>query len=133
MNLVYESNILDPARSLRPYERGRDDPLALPKINEDENFPRERLLKTALVRYVSRDRIFSASPSGMDEELERLVGPNPLRILAQGVYGTRPTDPVIDRDDAITIIANEENRKLLREGRVVIVLDKSVLKAKVEP
>ncbi|MDR1902505.1 MAG: polymerase [Treponema sp.] len=129
MNLIYELNTIDPRRNLRPYERSQDEPSALPRINMDEKLPRDRFLKNVVVRYVNPDKIFASSPSGMDEELERLVGPNPLRILAREVYGLRPTDPVIDVEDAYTILANENNRRLLREGRVAIVLNKNVLKS----
>ncbi|MDR2094581.1 MAG: polymerase [Treponema sp.] len=128
MNLIYEFNTLDPRRNLRPYERGQEEPAAPPRINMDEKLPRERFLKTAVVRYVNPEKIFTPSPSGLDGELERLVGPNPLRILAREVYGLRPTDPVIDIEDAKTILANENNRRLLREGRVAVVLNKDVLK-----
>jgi hypothetical protein len=129
MNLIYEFNTIDPKRNLRPYERNKDEPAALSRINMDEKLPRERFLKTAVVRYVNLDKVFTSAPSGLDEELERLVGPNPLRILAREVYGLHPTDPVIDIEDAVTILANENNRRILREGRVAIVLNKNVLKS----
>jgi hypothetical protein len=51
-----------------------------------------------------------------------------LRIIASGIFGVRPTDPIIDRDDALLIISSENNRRLLREGKVVIVLDDSVIR-----
>jgi hypothetical protein len=128
MNLIYELNTIDPKRNLRPYERDQDEPSALPQINMVEKLPPDRFLKTTVVRYINPEKVFASSPSGLDEELERLVGPNPLRILAREVYGLRPTDPVIDIEDANTILANENNRRLLREGRVAVVLNKNVLK-----
>jgi hypothetical protein len=128
MNLVYELNTIDPWRTLRPYTRDKNEPSALPKINTDENLPADMYLKNAVVRYTEREKIFGPSPSGLDEELEQLVGPRPLRILAQGVYGQRPTDPIINREDARIIFSNEVNRNLLREGRVAIILSKDVLK-----
>jgi hypothetical protein len=85
--------------------------------------------ETVMVHYSSEESIFRDSPSGLSPELTALVGDKPLRILARGVYGIRPTDPVIDAEDARTIIAGEENRRLLREGKVVIVLNKEELKA----
>jgi hypothetical protein len=80
-----------------------------------------------MVRYVSGEAIFRPTPSGLDEGLLELVGPKPLRIIARGVFGIRPTDPVIDREDALLIISSEENRRLLREGRVALVLRRDVL------
>ena len=82
---------------------------------------------SAMVRYVSSSSVFRPTPSGLSPELAELVGGNPLRIIARGVYGIRPTDPVIDREDALLILSSENNLRLLREGRVAIMLDKSVL------
>jgi hypothetical protein len=101
MNLIYERNMLEP--------------------RDNQN--------TAMVRYAPAEMIFRPTPSGLSEEIAALTGRNPLRILARGVFGERPTDPVIDRQDALLIISSETNRRLLREGRVVIVLDDSVLKS----
>jgi hypothetical protein len=65
-----------------------------------------------------------AVPSSLDEALVKRIGDNPLRIVARGLFGAVPTDPIIDRDDALLILSSEHNRQLLREGRIVIVLDK---------
>jgi hypothetical protein len=70
-----------------------------------------------------------STPSGIDPSLIPLVGENPLRIIARGIFGVQPTDPIIDGEDAGLILSNEANRRLLREGRVVIVLDKAQLKS----
>jgi hypothetical protein len=101
MNLIYERNMLEP----------------------------ENARRAAMIRYAPAESIFRPGPSGLSAEIAALAGPRPLRILARGVFGERPTDPVIDRADALLIISSEENRQLLREGRVVIVLDPLVLKS----
>jgi hypothetical protein len=108
-------------------------PCLFPKIwdtNMNLIFERNMLEVTssAMVRYAPAQSIFTASPSGLSPEISRLVGDKPLRIFARGVFGINPTDPIIDSEDALLIISSEENRRLLREGRVVIVLDDSVLK-----
>jgi len=82
---------------------------------------------TAFVRYVSRENIMRAVPSAMDDDLVARVGENPLRIMARGVFGAVPTDPIIDREDALLILSSENNRRLLREGRIAIVLEKKQL------
>ena len=105
MNLIYERNMFDPAR-------------------KEENL---------MVRYTFPDNIFRPTPSGLEGELAALVGPNPLRILAREVFGINPTDPVIDRDDALKILSTENNRRLLREGRVVLVLDEKMLTMPFKP
>jgi hypothetical protein len=81
-----------------------------------------------LVRYASEDGIFRTNPSGLSPEVEALAGKNPLRIIARGLFGIRPTDPVIDKDDALIILSTENNRRLLREGKVVIILSNGVLR-----
>jgi hypothetical protein len=101
MNLIYERNLTDPALTgsgLKP-----------------------------IVHYAKRESIFRPTPSGLDETITRLVGERPLRIFARSVFGTVPTDPVIDRADAMLILANENNRRLLREGKVVLVINDTVL------
>jgi hypothetical protein len=98
MNLVYEKNML-------------------------ETSPGENLV----LRYARRESIFLPSPSGLSPGVTETVGERPLRILARGVFGVRPTDPIIDREDAVLILSSENNRRLLREGRVVIVLDDRAL------
>jgi hypothetical protein len=100
MNLIYERNHTDPRISLQ----------------------------SAIVRYDREENIFRPTPSGLSEELESLVGPNPLRIIARGVFGVRPTDPVIDREDALAIVSSENNRRLLREGRVALIVAEESLK-----
>jgi hypothetical protein len=80
-----------------------------------------------MVRYTTAENIFRSTPSGLEGELAALVGPNPLRIFARQVFGINPTDPVIDREDALKILSTENNRRLLREGRVVFVLNEKTL------
>lgn len=68
-----------------------------------------------------------ASRGTLDAQAD-LVGTDPLRILARELFGTRATDPVIDRDDALKILSSPENRRLLTEGRIVIVLSEPALR-----
>ena len=100
MNLIFERNTIE-------VSRGRE---------------------TGLVRYVSRESVTRASPSTMDEDLIKRIGENPLRIIARGLFGVVPTDPIIDKEDALLILSSENNRQLLREGRIVLVLDKKELR-----
>ncbi|MDR2662968.1 MAG: polymerase [Treponema sp.] len=98
MNLIYERNMIDPGHA------------------------------GGMIRYALRDAVTVSSPSGLEEALIPLVGTNPLRIMARGVFGVVPTDPVIDREDALLILSTENNRRLLREGRVVLVLNRETLR-----
>jgi hypothetical protein len=105
MNLVYERNMLDP----------------------------RIFAERPMVRYAAEDHIFRPGPSGLSPEIAALVGPRPLRIFARAVFGIRPTDPIIDREDSLIIISSEENRQLLREGKVVIILNGEALTSPAEP
>lgn len=55
------------------------------------------------------------------------IGTDPLHIHARKVYGRFRTDPVISRKDALRILAVPENLELLRQGKVVVLLDKDKL------
>ena len=78
-----------------------------------------------IARYAAPESIFRPNPTGLDAELTALVGTNPLRIFAREAFGINPTDPVIHRDDAMRIISSPNNRRLLSEGRIVIVLNEN--------
>ncbi|MCL1993214.1 MAG: polymerase [Spirochaetes bacterium] len=81
----------------------------------------------AMVRYAPSESIFRDTPSGLSPELAELVGDWPLRIIARGVFGTSPTDIIIDQGDALQIISTDNNRRLLAQGRVAIILPDSAL------
>jgi len=108
-------------------------PCLFPKIwDSDMNLIYERNMLesgyTQMVRYYSPQGIFMNNPSGLSPELRETVGERPLRIFARGVFGIMPTDLIIDRSDALLIISSEENRRLLSQGKVAIILDDSVLR-----
>jgi hypothetical protein len=109
-------------------------PCLFPKIRDtDMNLIFERSMlankNAAMVRYAPEPSIFANNPSGLSPELAAVVGDKPLRIFARGVFGVTATDPVIDREDALLIISSEENRSLLSEGKVAIILDDSMLRS----
>ncbi|GHV84449.1 hypothetical protein AGMMS50230_00570 [Spirochaetia bacterium] len=110
MNLIFERNMLDLDAEL------------------DTGGRRIKVRDWGMIRYINRDSITRSVPSALAADLTSRVGENPLAIMARGVFGAVPTDPVIDREDALLILSSENNRRLLREGRVAIVLDKTVLK-----
>jgi len=83
---------------------------------------------TVMARYSSSENIFKSDhPSGLSAELREVVGDRPLRIFAQGVFGINPTDLIINRADALQIISTDENRSLLSQGKVAIILNESAL------
>ncbi|MCL2804946.1 MAG: polymerase [Treponema sp.] len=108
-------------------------PCLFPKIwDSDMNIIYEKsMLETrnaVMANYFSPVNIFHSSPSGLSPELQQITGERPLRIFAQGVFGIKPTDFIIDRGDALLIISSEDNRRLLSQGKVVFIMDESVLR-----
>jgi hypothetical protein len=51
------------------------------------------------------------------------VGSDPMRVMAMELFGDKRTDYVISRDDALRILSTPGNRELLRQGKVVVILD----------
>lgn len=49
------------------------------------------------------------------------IGFDPLRIVARAVWGARPGDLVLAQSDWDRLLSREANRKLLAEGRVLIL------------
>jgi len=82
---------------------------------------------TPAVRYSQSRDIFQNNPSGLSAGLQEAVGDRPLRIFARGVFGINPTDLIIDRIDAMQIISSDDNRRLLSQGKVAVILDESAL------
>jgi hypothetical protein len=105
MNLIYERNMLETHNSVRN------------GVNND-----------VMVHYAPSSSIFQDNPSGLAPEIVETAGNRPLRIFAKGLYGINPTDLIIDNSDAMLIISSDENRRLLSEGKVVFILNDSVLK-----
>jgi hypothetical protein len=108
-------------------------PCIFPKVwDSDMNIVFERNMlenrNTPMVRYAPLQSIFQKNPSGLADELSEVVGDRPLRIFARGVFGVKPTDLIIDKIDAHLIISSQDNRRLLAQGRVAVILDDAVLK-----
>lgn len=58
-----------------------------------------------------------------DPSLFWRVGDDPLRVMAQSIFGSFKTDAVITRADAQRILGDPVNRSLIRDGRIVFVVD----------
>ncbi len=52
-----------------------------------------------------------------------LIGYNPLRTVATGLFGANPTDVIISRDAAREILANENNIGLIENAKILIIAD----------
>jgi len=63
-----------------------------------------------------------AYATGLGPAEEERVGETPLLIRAAEVFGVRRTDLVISRADAEQILALPENRRLIAEGKVIVII-----------
>ncbi len=126
---AYTGIIIDARGKLQvhgEFVEDKTEPGFFPKIwDKDMNLIYERNMaepenveKNGLVRYDWRD----------DETFyQDRIGRDPLRIQAREVYGEIRTDPVISREDALKILTVPENLELLKNGKVVILLDRENL------
>ena len=62
-----------------------------------------------------------------DPVVRRRAGDLPLRTVAVGVFGRYSSDPIIPREDAEVLFARPANHELIRDGRIVIIIEDSVL------
>jgi hypothetical protein len=61
--------------------------------------------------------------AAMGVEAGERVGGDPMRVMAVELFGDARCDYVISRDDALAILSSPGNRELLRQGKVVVILD----------
>lgn len=125
----YTGIIID-ARSMLPvhgeYTVENVEPCFFPKIwNEQMDLMYERNMVNRVI--ASEQGIVHYDTDENSEESFRRVGRDPLRITAIEVYGANRTDPVISYDDYLRIMTVPKNRELLRDGKVVILLNKEML------
>lgn len=65
-----------------------------------------------------------AYAAGIDDPvITARAGGDPLRIMATRLFGSLRTDIVISSADALKILGSPDNRALIRNGRVVFVID----------
>jgi hypothetical protein len=64
--------------------------------------------------------------SGEEDSLQAFrdrIGELPLRTKARGVFGRNATDLLLSSEAARQLLSRQRNRELLREGRILIILD----------
>ena len=126
---VYTGIIID-ARGILPVQgefvTSTGNPCLFPKVwNENMELIYEKNIENS--KTAKEQGIVSYHWSS-DENLYRdRIGNDPLRITAKKIFGINRTDPVISKKDALKILSLDENRELLRQGRVIILLDKEQL------
>lgn len=127
------SGILIDARGAFPvhgeYAQARLEPCLFPRLwDGDMNLVYE---KNMVNPDIARVRGIVRYTSSTDESRYRdRIGADPLRISVREVYGENHTDPVISRKDSLKVLSSPENRKLLLDGKVVILCDAEALETK---
>ena len=126
---VYTGIIID-ARGILPVQgefvTSTGNPCLFPKVwNEDMELIYEKNIENSKT---AKEKGIVSYHWSSDENLYRdRIGNDPLRITAKKIFGINRTDPVISNKDALKILSLEENRELLKQGRVIILLDKEQL------
>lgn len=123
---AYSGIVID-ARGVLPihgeFTKSSISPCLFPRIwDENMHLVYERNMvnpdiakKSGIVEYMTE--------TGSNGSTQR-AGKDPLWIMAKKVYGVNRCDPVISYEDYLRIATVAENRKLLQEGKVVILLGK---------
>jgi hypothetical protein len=88
----------------------------------------ELLFRLVEVEHMEPDVLATRGPVAYTDDAQATgladrIGSNPLRVLAIGTFGRRPSDIVISEQDAAEILGSPHNISLLAQGRVVIVVD----------
>jgi outer membrane protein OmpA-like peptidoglycan-associated protein len=124
------TGILIDARGLLPvhgeFINERGQPCFFPRI-WDENMDlvyEKGMMDPALQR---KQGLVRYDYSGDEDRYADRIGVRPLHITARQIFGQNFTDPVISRTDALRILSEPQNLRLLKEGRVVILLDQDLL------
>lgn len=101
-------------------------PCFFPKIwTEDMTLIYERNMVEPDVARASG--IVHYASSELSDDYAGRAGSDPLRISARKVFGINRCDIVISNDDYLKISSLEENTELLRQGKVVILLNEDEL------
>lgn len=123
---AYSGIVID-ARGILPvqgeYVESDVEPCLFPKI-WDENMTLVYERNMVLPEIAKKQGIVSYFTDKTAKNYESRVGSDPLWITAKKVYGVYRCDPVISHDDYLRIATVPENLKLLKEGKIVVLLGK---------
>ena len=124
------TGIIIDARGLLPihgeYISEQVNPCFFPQIYDDKmNLIFEKNMVHPEI--IKKDGLVSYHYSQDISLYEEKVGVDPLYIKAKKVFGRNRTDPIISREDALKILSEKANIELIKQGKIVILLDKENL------
>ncbi|MBP5402340.1 MAG: OmpA family protein [Treponema sp.] len=101
-------------------------PCFFPRIFNDEMdlIYEKNMVDPALIR---KTGICYYDYSDDESRYTDIVGNNPLHILALESFGDNRSDIIIKKEDALRILCVKENYDLLKNGKIVILLEKDQL------
>lgn len=103
------------------------EPALLPEIFDNSDSMRAVVTPEMVNPDTLRSRGVAAYTTSPEEApYEDRIGLTPLRLRATGAFGASPTDLIIHEEDANMILASATNRRLIEEGRILIILNDSV-------
>ena len=65
--------------------------------------------------------VFQYTPSLQDNDHNSRVGNYPFYTMAVGLFGIHNTDLILSTEASRKLLAREETRRLLREGRIIVI------------
>lgn len=101
----------------------RANPALLPRLFDEDMNP---VLAPEMCdpKFLVRWGVAGYSFSDDETPFRQRIGELPLRTMARGVFGRNATDLLLPREAALQLLSREANRRLLREGRILIILDR---------
>jgi hypothetical protein len=119
----YTGIVIYAGKSLPVHGEASESPLApclFPEIFDEQTNPLFTL-EMGDPAYLKRWGSAAYSSSFDEAPWRERIGEKPLRIIAAGLYGKYPTDLKISAEDAALILSLPANRRLLAEGRILII------------
>lgn len=104
-------------------EQAQLQPVLLPRIYDEQM---NLVLSAGMMspEYLERWGVAAYSTdTDPDAHIER-IGTEPLIVGADALFGQTPANPVIPSDAAETLLIQDINRRILIEGRIVILVDR---------
>jgi hypothetical protein len=105
--------------------RERARPALLPKLFDEDMNPilaPEMCDPRALRKWGVAGYAYSGEEAALAAFGDR-IGPTPLFTKARGLFGRNGTDLLLSNEVARQLLSRQHNRELLRDGRILIILD----------
>ncbi|MDC7225619.1 MAG: hypothetical protein PQJ61_02515 [Spirochaetales bacterium] len=99
---------------------GMLNPAVFPKIF-DENMELVASAGMASPEYLAEWGFILYTDSYDEKQFEERIGLYPFRTTAEGIFGNNRTDILITEEAARKILYNSKNRRLIEEGRIMVI------------